>query len=160
MYFDLKELNNIASQKRINDRQTGVAMPTVWGNGNGDPDMRKLYCPELSSSTMTTDGPNGLRCGYLTTIIGNGAAMPGDPVIKNHTSTSDYGGTYTIMPGGGNPHTEAEMIETCARLLPPEGAEFPWVYYHVTGDGLDPGYYYFLDATDGPHPGKGPGWPT
>jgi hypothetical protein len=160
MSFNPNDLNRRASDQRIGNRQTGVPMPTIAGSANGDPDMRKLYCDELQSSMMTTDGPNGMRCGFVTSIIGNGVPMPGDPILKSHTSTSDFGGSVFTNPGNGiGFHVESEMVNHCEHLVPPDGAEFPWVYYHTPGSGFDAGYYYFLDATDGPHPGKGPGWP-
>ncbi len=157
-----KDVARAASDRRINDRQTGVAMPTIAGNGNGDPDMRKLYSPELAQSMMTTDGPNGMRCGALTVLYGNSVFTPGDPMLKSHSATSDLGGTYAIVPGSGPPdfHNEIELIPVgCGPLQPPDGAVYPWVYYHIAGSGFDTGYYYYLSPTDGPHPGRGPGWP-
>jgi hypothetical protein len=148
--------------RQQNDRQVGVPIATLAGSGNGNPDMRKLYSPELQSSTMTLDGPHGMQCGFITNIIGNQFFTPGDPLIKEHTSTSNFGGTFvrTQATTPDTPHSESEMTVSCSGLLPPPGGPFPWTYYHSIGTGDMPaGYYYFLSPTDGPHPGKGPGWP-
>lgn len=153
----------VERDKRLNDRSVGVPIATVAGSANGNPDMQKLYTAPLASSMMTTDGPNGIRMGYVTNVIGNQFISPGEPMLKLPTSTNPgFSGTYTTPQPqlSSTAHSESEMTVSCSGLLPPSGGPFPWVYYHSIGTGDMPaGYYYFLSPTDGPHPGKGPGWP-
>lgn len=159
----LGDLLRVTRDNKLLDRQPGVSVATIAGNANGDPDMRKLYSDELADKIMTTDGPNGMRCGMLTTLMAPQFIIPGQPIVKQPTSTSTgFSGTMTYPPSDApsSAHSESEMTVSCSGLLPPSGGPFPWVYYHSIGTGDMPaGYYYFLGPTDGPHPGRGPGWP-
>jgi hypothetical protein len=157
----MKDALAIARDRRIADRQVGVPQAAVAGNGV-NPDMRKLYTAPLQDSAVTTIGVNGLRESMITHIMGNQFFTPGDPIVVSHTSTSDYGGTmvHTMANTPDTAHSESELVSSCDHTHPPDGATYPWVYYHTIGSGFDPGYYYFCHPTDGPHPGKGPGWPS
>jgi hypothetical protein len=158
----MKDALRVSKDRRIADRQTGVPQPAVAGNGV-NPDMRKLYTAPLQDATITTIGVNGMRESLITRVLGNQFFTPGDPIVISHTSTSDYGNT-TVHTQAGTPdtaHSESELVSSCCGLFPPGDAKFPWVYYHTIGTGdLPTGYYYFLGPTDGPYPGKGPGWPS
>ncbi len=160
----MKDALKTASDRRIADRQVGVPVATIAGSTNGNPDMRKFYSDYLAQSMPTTNGVNGMQCSFITNIMGNQFFMPGDPLVKFHTTTSDLGGTavYTQADQAvNNIHSQSELLPgSCNTFVAPPDGPFPWVYYHTIGDGLPPGYYYFLSQFDGPHPGKGPGWPS
>jgi hypothetical protein len=135
----MKDALRVSKDRRIADRQTGVPQPAVAGNGV-NPDMRKLYTAPLQDATMTTIGVNGIRESLITRVLGNQFFTPGDPILIDHTSTSDYGNTTTNTQATtpDMAHSESEMVSFCDHLLPPDGAKFPWVYYHTIRLGFRP----------------------